>query len=58
MYKEIPKPRTKAQIRKDNMEVNDSRGEDFEKEVEMIYKYEQTRYKELVKEQDEKGMRR
>jgi len=58
MYKEIPKPRTKEQVRKDNMEVNDSRGADFEKEVEMIYKYEQARYKELVKEQEEKGMRR
>ncbi|MDQ7004983.1 MAG: hypothetical protein Q9N67_08760 [Ghiorsea sp.] len=51
MYKEIPKPRTKEQVRKDNMEVNDSRGADFEEEVEMIYKYEQARYKELIKEE-------
>lgn len=57
MYEEIPQPRTKAQIRKEGMEVNDSRGSDFEKEVEMIYKYEQARYKELVKEQEEQGMR-
>lgn len=54
MYKEIPKPRTKAQIRKDIMEVNDSRGADFEKEIELVYKYEQDRYKELLKKQENK----
>lgn len=48
MYVEIPKPRTKAQVKKELMEVDDSRGAELDKQVEMIYKYEQTRYKELV----------
>ncbi len=51
MYVEIPKPRTKDEIRKDSMKIDDARGAELEKEVEMIYKYEQMRYKELVEEE-------
>jgi len=58
VYKEIPKPRTKEQTRKDLAnEYDDTSGKDFEEHVEMVYKYEQARYKELVKEQHEQGMK-